>query len=123
MPDFDVDVSELNRLSVDLGQAEQKVGDGVRVALRKAALDTEAQAKAFAPVDTGNLRNSIGHSDLRALSQTGTLEVEVGPTAAYGRYVEEGTSRTAPQAFMGPAFDRVQPGFLSALDEIAEKLL
>lgn len=123
MPDFDVDVSELNRLSVDLGQAGQKVGDGVRVALRKAALDTEAQAKAFAPVDTGNLRNSIGHSDLRALSQTGTLEVEVGPTAAYGRYVEEGTSRAAPQAFMGPAFDRVQPGFLSALDEIAEKLL
>lgn len=123
MPDFDVDVSELNRLSVDLGQAEQKVGDGVRVALRKAALDTEAQAKAFAPVDTGNLRNSIGHSDLRALSQTGTLEVEVGPTAAYGRYVEEGTSRMAPQAFMGPAFDRVQPGFLSALDQIAEQLL
>lgn len=123
MPDFDVDVSELNRLSVDLGQAEQKIGDGVRVALRKAALDTEAQAKAFAPVDTGNLRNSIGHSDLRALAQSGTLEVEVGPTAAYGRYVEEGTSRTAPQAFMGPAFDRVQPGFLSALDEIAGRIL
>ena len=121
MARIDIDVSELNRLAVDLGQAPAKVGDRARTVMRKTALDVEADAKRFAPVDTGNLRNSIGHSDLRTLTQTGVLEVEIGPTAAYGHFVEFGTSRMAPHAYMGPAFDRAQPGFIAAMERIASE--
>lgn len=123
MASFSIDASELNRLSVDLGQAAAKVGDRVRVVLKKTALDIEADAKSFVPVDTGNLRSSIGHSDLRNLGQAGSLEVEIGPTAAYGRFVEEGTSRIGPAAFMGPAFDRRTPDFISALEQAAGEIL
>lgn len=123
MARISVDVSEINTLAVDLGQAPAKVGDRARAVMRKTTLDIEADAKRFAPVDTGNLRNSIGHSDLRALTQTGTLETEIGPTASYGKFVEFGTSRMAPHAFMGPAFDRAQPGFIAAMEQIAGDVL
>lgn len=121
MARIDVDTSELNRLAVDLRQAPAKVGDRARTVMRKTALDIEADGKRFAPVDTGNLRNSIGHSDLRTLTQTGTLEVEIGPTASYGAFVEFGTSRMAPHAYMGPAFDRATPGFVDAMGRIASE--
>ena len=49
-------VEDLNRLSVDLTAAAEKIGPRAQVVLRKTALDIEADAKAFAPVDTGNLR-------------------------------------------------------------------
>lgn len=123
MAGISIDTSQLNRLGVDLGQAAAKVGDRVRTVLRKSALDVEANAKAFAPVDTGTLRSSIGHSDLRAMSQAGALEVEIGPTVSYGHYVEFGTSRMGPAAYMGPALDRVAPSFVAAIEAVAVEIL
>lgn len=123
MPSIHVDTSELNRLAVDLGEAAVKVGNRAQVVVRRTALAVEADAKAFAPVDTGNLRNSIGHSDLRAVTQTGVLEVEIGPTAHYGHFVEFGTSRNAPAAYMGPALDRQTPGFVAAMEQLAAEVL
>lgn len=117
------DGSELNTLAADLGQAAEKVGARVQLVMRKTALDVEADAKAFAPVDTGNLRNSIGHSDLRTVGQTGVLEVEIGPTADYGAFVEFGTSQHGPAAYMGPALDRRSPAFVSAMEQVAAEIL
>ena len=77
--------------------------------VRKAAFDIEAQAKANAPVDTGALRNSI------QAETTGELEGEVGVGVEYGPYVEFGTVKTAPQPFLGPAVDAVQPAFEKAV--------
>ncbi|GAA3218155.1 HK97-gp10 family putative phage morphogenesis protein [Oerskovia jenensis] len=120
---FSIDASELNALAADLSNVAGKIGPKVQTVMRKTARDIEADAKAFAPVDTGNLRSSIGHSDLRTVGQSGTLEVEIGPTANYGVFVEFGTSRMAPHAFMGPAFDRRSPGFVSALEDIVGEFL
>lgn len=120
---FSIDASELNALAADLSNVAGKIGPKVQTVMRKIARDIEADAKAFAPVDTGNLRSSIGHSDLRTVGQSGTLEVEIGPTANYGVFVEFGTSRMAPHAFMGPAFDRRSPGFVSALEDIVGEFL
>lgn len=117
------DGSELNRLSADLTKAAGKVGPLVQVVIRKAAIDIEATAKAFVPVDTGNLKNSIGHSDLRTVGQSGVMEVEIGPTANYGAFVEFGTSRQGPAAFMGPAFDRHSGPFGDALEQLAAGIL
>lgn len=116
-----VDVSELSTLAVDLTRAAAKIGPQVNEVMRKTAADVEATAKAFCPVDTGNLRNSIGHSDLRALH--GVMEVEIGPTANYAHFVEFGTSRHAPQAFMGPALDRHTPAFVTAMTQLAEGII
>jgi len=118
-----VDVSELNLLAVDLTGVPDRVGARAAVVLRRAAVQVEAEAKVFAPVDTGNLRNSISVAELLTEIDRDTYEIEIGPTANYGAFVEFGTSRMGPHAFMGPAFDRAQPGFLQAMEQVAEGLL
>lgn len=118
-----IDVSELNQLSADLGAIiTGRVGAKVSAAIRKTALDIERDAKAFAPVDTGTLRSSIS-TEVTGDGRHGQISAEIGPTAAYGIHVEFGTSRTAPQAFMGPAFDRHANEFVTAVDAITRDLL
>lgn len=110
---FDLDLGDLNRLAVDLGQASSRAMKAARVVLEKTTADIEANAKAIVPIDTGNLKNSIGHT-------TRGLSAEIGPTASYGAYVEYGTTRKGPAAFMGPSFDRYAPGFEAAMGQIGE---
>lgn len=81
--------------------------------VRKVAFDTEADAKVLAPVDTGNLRNSI----TTAVTGDG-LTAAVVATASYAPFVELGTSRMAPQPFMGPATDRNAPKFREAMAQL-----
>lgn len=116
------DDSQLRALSADLTAAGRQVGQRARTVIRKAALDIEATAKALAPVDTGNLKSSIGHSDLR-IGTTGNLVAEVGPTANYGIFLEQGTSRMAAQPFMGPAADRHAPSFEAAMQQLGAEVL
>jgi HK97 gp10 family phage protein len=111
-------VDDLNSLSVDLGRAGQVAGEKASLVVRKTLLAIEGDAKAFAPVDTGMLRNSIG-TDMDGDGLGG----EAGPSASYGAFVEFGTSRNAPQAFMGPAFDRHSGQFEKALAQIAADVL
>lgn len=119
---MEIDTSELNALAVDLVRLSGTVGAKAAAALVKTTLDIEADAKVFVPVDTGNLRNSIGH-DITGDGRFGVIEAEIGPTADYGVFVEYGTSRMPPQAYMGPAFDRRVPGYVSALEQIAGDVL
>lgn len=112
-----VDVSQLNRIAVDLTKATLRAQVGCTQIVRKTALDCETAAKQFCPVDTGATRNSIG-TDM----DTPTKAV-VGPTTEYAPYVEFGTYRQAPAAFMGPAVDRVTPDFISALEHLAARPL
>lgn len=111
-----IDTSQMNQLAVDLERAPAKVTLASSRAIRKTAYDTEASAKAFCPVDTGHLRASI------STSATG-LYAEVGPTAEYAEYVEDGTSKMAPRAYMGPAFDRHAGQLVTALEIIAGDIL
>ncbi|WP_285240065.1 HK97-gp10 family putative phage morphogenesis protein [Pseudarthrobacter sp. MEB009] len=101
----------------DLAAAGPRTVERAKLVLKKTALDIEANAKAIAPVDFGNLKESIGHSDLRTLSAT-NLSVEIGPTVNYGQYVELGTSRQAPQAYMGPSLDRFSGPFEQAVAQL-----
>lgn len=115
------DGAELQSLAQSFTQGATNIGPLAQAVVRKTALDVERDAKAFVPVDTGNLKNSIGHSDMRTVGQSGVLEVEVGPTANYGMYVEFGTSQHGPAAFMGPAMDRQSPTFVQAMEQLAER--
>ena len=110
------DVHEWNRLAIDVGKAGVRIIPKARVILTKCLADGTRDAQAFCPVDTGNLRNSIGF-EVRG------LEGEFGPTAEYGMYVEEGTSVMAPHAYVGPAFDRQHPIFATAVAQLADEIL
>lgn len=105
----------LRRHAAELQGEAESLPERASVVVRKAAFDTEAGAKALAPVDTGNLRNSI-----TTTVQGDGLRAGVVATASYAFWVETGTSRMSPQPFMGPATDRVEPNFHEAMRRLAE---
>lgn len=112
------DFSDLTALSADLGKAGYKVTRKGQAVVRKTANDIEGDAKRFAPVDTGTLRNSIGTT-----ITNGGLSAEIGPTASYGAHQEFGTRRMRPQPYMRPAADRRFPQFVEAVSRLTQDLL
>ena len=114
----EIDVSELNTLAADLSGASWRVAAQGAKVVQKVGHDVVRDGQAFAPVDTGNLRNSIGVD-----FDGDRLGFEAGPTANYGHYVEFGTSRQAPAAYMGPAFDRNVPPFVAAVEDLGGSVL
>lgn len=115
-----MDLTQMNRLTVDMEAAPRELDGQVRLVMQKGASDIKRDAKIFAPVDTGNLRASIGY-ETRVTDSA--VEAEVGPTADYGHYVELGTTKMAPHAYMGPAFDRNAHFVEDALGQILDRLL
>lgn len=109
------DASDLRKFATDLTKAPSRAQAAARSAVAKTAADISRDAKILAPVDTGNLRNSIGY-DLR--HERDGSEAEIGPTANYGIYLEYGTSVMAAQPYLGPAFDRRIPGFEKAMEQL-----
>lgn len=116
---FDIDTSELNAIAVQLGAAGPAALPLARAAVQKSSADIKRDGKLFAPVDTGFLRNSITYE---TQVSDAAAEGEIGPTASYGAYVEFGTSRMAPRAYMGPAFDRHAGEFEQAIQWIANQV-
>lgn len=119
---MDVDASELIRLGADLKAGSGRIGARAAAALRKAGYDIERLAKQHAPVDTGTLRSSIS-TKVFGDGRSGSMTVTVGDLTDYGLFVELGTSRMAPQPFMGPAFDAVVPSLTELLESAVEDAL
>lgn len=119
---MDLNLSDINKLAFDLGKAGVKAVPLAAAVVKKTAYDVERDAKTFAPVDTGALRNSIS-TDLFDLSSITSISAEIGPTVEYGLYVEEGTSTQGPAAYMGPALDRHAAIFEQALGQIVDGIL
>ena len=82
---------------------------GTELAILGLCIAIQAQAKSLAPVDTGNLRASIGY--LTPLQNEGNLsgvrpewnEGYVGTNVEYGIWQEYGTYKMPPQPFLRPA--------------------
>lgn len=110
------DASEVHGLAADLRMSGVKLTPQARAVVHKTAMAIKAEAQRFAPVDTGALRSSISVT-------TKGLSGEVGPTVAYAPYVEFGTRRMAPAAFMGPAADRILPDFVAAMEQLGGEVL
>jgi HK97 gp10 family phage protein len=111
---------ELGRLSVDLGKKADGMDSKTSMVVRKAAFDVERYAKQYAAVDTGFMRGAI-HTEF-IVANSRMYGADVISEADYSIFIEAGTSRMAPQPFMGPAGDRVEPGFVAALEAIADPL-
>lgn len=120
MARIEIDTSEVVALAAAYSRVSEEVGQLANVIVRKTAHDIAADAKNFVPVDTGNLKSSIG-TDATATGGGGAYEAVIGPTASYGIYVEQGTSRMAPRLYMSGALDRRQPAFVQAMEQLAER--
>lgn len=70
------------------GKVKEEFQAAVLRALEKCGLVAEGYAKKLAPVDTGNLRNSITH-----LVDQGGDAVYIGTNSEYAVYVEMGTGK------------------------------
>jgi len=81
--------------------------------IKKTAFDTETLAKIYAPVDTGNLMNSISADRVREMTW------RVTANADYAIYVEMGTRRKSAQPFLEPALRDTWPGAVKAFAKIA----
>ena len=89
-------------MSVEINDNSKEVSDNIKAALLRGletcGLVAEGYAKKLAPVDTGNLRNSITHD---------VDEVEpaayIGTNVEYASYVCLGTIHRNAQPFLKPA--------------------
>ena len=106
-------MNEVARYAAELRTLADSLEQRADAAVRKTGLDVEADAKIFAPVDTGNLRNSV-------TTRFSPLRAEVVATADYAVFVELGTTRMAEQPFMRPAAARRAPGFIKAIEQLAD---
>lgn len=88
----------------------------VSAEVKRATLGIQAKAQGMVPVKTGTLRRSI-------TSQFPTdLSGVVGPSVAYGIFVEMGTRRMGARPYMRPAAEAVLPGFAAAVKAALGKL-
>jgi len=105
----------LRALSADLTGASSQATRMAHTAAVKAALDTQAEARRRAPVDTGYMRASIAE---RSGIQGTRVWAETSVGAEYAAYVEYGTSTQAPQPFMRPAFEQAKGVFVQMIGQI-----
>lgn len=112
---------------------EQVIADAADQALEKAARDIEAKAKMDAPVDTGNMKNSIyskgpGFStfgkdhpnDTQPEEPIGDHEAVVHAGAPYSVYVDYGTAHTPARPFFSGAVESVKPTLEAVMAKIME---
>ena len=105
---------------IELEQFSGRTNTGknaVRRGMRNAMKRLENKAKALAPVDRGDLRDSIKTKNAKARRRRGSVKFQretgismlTGPTVIrgdnYGYFQEFGTVHAAPQPFMRPAAD------------------
>lgn len=110
------DVSEVHALAADLQTGAAEIQPKAELAVAKTAYDIVGTAQVLVAVDTGFLKSTID-------TDVDGLDAEVGPTAEYGGYVEEGTSKMAAQPYLGPAFDQNIGGLEDALGSAGERIL
>lgn len=113
---MNIDASELEQFGHDISQMGAQAHTKAVQVVGKTAADITADAKINAPVDTGNLKGSIGYDMTR---DGGSIGAEIGPTASYGIHLEYGTSRMAPQPYLNPAFDKHIGSFQEVMGRIA----
>jgi len=86
--------------------------DKVDQAVQGAGIETEAEAKKAAPVDTGRLRSSIQYVKQEK------MKCSVGTNVLYAPYQEYGTYKTPAHPFLFPAFQIASQHLIDELKEL-----
>ena len=133
-----LDTSEVHLLAADLRRGADETYDKAEVIVTKVAYDINASAQhnldANGSVDTGHLKNSVG------VDVNGPHAI-IGPTAAYGGFVEKGTEGpypipnafgwgitvmhpgNDPKPYLAPAADLHEPRLIHAIEQLGESIL
>lgn len=109
----DIVAASFTRQAAVIGpQAAAVVMDSIR--------EAADQMRSTVPVDEGDLLDSIT-VDAAPTIAGGRIYADAGPDATENpaafkaRFHEYGTVKMAPNPFVGPAGDRVEPGFVAAM--------
>lgn len=107
------DMSEVADLAAELGAAPARVMRLSSSTMTRIAGKLRDEAKAAAPVDTGELRDSLE-------IQGGDGYRIVRATARHAYFVEFGTSDTPPQPFLWPAAGRAGAAMSDAFEKLGD---
>ena len=110
----------LNGLDELIAEFTAGVDEGLRVAFSQTAAGIASTARADHPYTdrTGDLTASTEGLPAQGSAMQGTLRGAVVAGMDYASYVEQGTTRSAPYPFLGPAGD-ANDGYLAELGEEA----
>ena len=109
-------MNEFTRYANDLLRAATGIDRLAEKAVERVSRGALASAKANAPVDTGRLAGDL------TVRQLGPTSRAVETSTYYARFQEWGTSRMAPNPFMGPAVDRWEPELAKGLEGVADEI-
>ncbi len=84
-----------------------RVNTALQVAMKRAVLMIEADAKRLVAVDTGRLRASITNQ-VRQITRD-VIEGRIGSNLSYSAYQELGTSKMPAQPYLRPALEKNFP--------------
>ena len=111
-----VEIKGLDSLMRKLDRMGGNVLDALEKATKQTALAAQADARDNAPVDTGNLKQSISTEHERSIeAATSTVYTNV----EYGLYQEMGTVKMAAHPYMMPALNANK----STFEQLARKEL
>lgn len=100
-------------------QRQQQLLDAQARAAERTGAWAAEQARALAPVDSGELRDSITYEVRRTAS---SLAIVVLAGADHALYVELGTSRMSAQPYLRPVLDRIGAQYQQFLAEEIRKI-
>lgn len=109
----DIDMSEVDRLTVDFARHADVIGKLSSEALSEIAATLRDDARTAAPVESGALRASI------TLRGGAGYRIVYTPLR-YARFVEFGTSKMSPRPFLWPAASKAEQSLIDALDDAAD---
>lgn len=108
MSNYNFSIKGQDALFKKLNRTMQK--EAVKKIVKEHTANMQVEAQKLAPVDTGNLKRSI-RLELLEGGMAGTV---ISPTD-YSGYQEFGTRFMAAQPYMGPAWRKERPIFISEL--------
>ena len=111
-------VKGLSRLLKVLDKLPRELDVDVEAVLEANAQDIELEAKRFAPVDTGKLRQSIKATKIS--DKTYKIAANETGLAPYAPFVEYGTRFQRAQPFLFPAFFRGRAKFTDDLEDLLD---
>jgi HK97 gp10 family phage protein len=100
-------------------QRQQQILDAQARAAERTGAWAAEEARRLAPVDTGELRDSITY-EVRRTATTFAIVVLAG--ADHALYVELGTSRMSAQPYLRPVLDRIGQQYQQFLAEEVRKI-
>ncbi|HEX6682432.1 MAG TPA: HK97-gp10 family putative phage morphogenesis protein [Candidatus Limnocylindrales bacterium] len=103
-PRMNVTVEGLDELKAKLAQMPEKIRTGAEAAVRDETEEVADDMRAFAPVATGELKDSIQ-------AEVDGLSGAAAATARHATFVEHGTSDTPEQPFALPAAEQSRQRF------------